>query len=357
MKILRNERGSVTLFVLIAMLFFLMYMVGLYIMSANSESSQIAETARIKEIYEEGTNNIDDVYATLESHSNTYNLPENGPDIENGTQVKKPQDKDWDETKINSYSDGKENTIPVPVGFSPISESDGQGTQNTGFVIKDITTDENGEPSKTYGNEFVWIPCTIDGSGNSIKYDRYVFGSYDNNSYSETLPEDEKSSIEKYGGYYIGRYEAGIEGGKLTSTTRDGTKEWTGYTDGKLVIQKGKQSWNYITKDRALLEASNLYNIENNNVKSKLCSSYAWDTALKFIESNSDNLGYATNSVQGNYSDISFLYEDLSGTTRRKEIDIGLQVPTGQTTPVNNIYDMGGNIEEWTTETFKWRRL
>ena len=72
MKILKNEKGSVTLFVLIAMLFFLMYMVGLYIMNANSESSQVAETARIKEIYEEGVNNIDDVYATLEYHDKSY---------------------------------------------------------------------------------------------------------------------------------------------------------------------------------------------------------------------------------------------------------------------------------------------
>ena len=271
--------------------------------------------------------------------------------------MQKPEDKDWDETKVNSYSDGKENTIPVPKGFAPIPIEEGQGTKDTGFVIKDISLNEDGKPSKTYGNEFVWIPCTIDGSGNSIKYDRYVFGSYANSSYTEILPVDEKSSIEKYGGYYIGRYEAGIEGGTLISTTRDGTKEWTGYSGGKLVIQKEKQAWNYITRDRAQLEASGLYNVENNNVVSKLCSSYAWDTALKFIESNPDNSDYTTNSVQGNYSDVTFLYKSLTGITLRKEMDIGLQVPTGQTTPVNNIYDMGGNLEEWTTEIFKWRRL
>lgn len=64
MKILKEEKGSITLFVLIAMLFFVMYIVGLYMLSANSEGSQIAEVARIKEIYEQDVNNIDDVYNT-----------------------------------------------------------------------------------------------------------------------------------------------------------------------------------------------------------------------------------------------------------------------------------------------------
>ena len=63
-------------------------------------------------------------------------------------------------------------------------------------------------------------------------------------------------------------------------------------------------------------------------VESRLCSSYAWDTTLKFIETQ--YVEYSTNSVQGNYS--------------------GVLKVTGQTTHVNNIYDMGGNVWEWTTE-------
>ncbi len=64
MKILKSERGSITLFVLISMLFFVMYIVGMYMLSANTEGSQIAEARKIKEIYEQGVNNIDDVYKT-----------------------------------------------------------------------------------------------------------------------------------------------------------------------------------------------------------------------------------------------------------------------------------------------------
>lgn len=65
MRKLKQEKGSIMLFVLISMLFFVMYLVGMYILSANTESAQIIESQRIKEIYEEGTNNIDDVYTTI----------------------------------------------------------------------------------------------------------------------------------------------------------------------------------------------------------------------------------------------------------------------------------------------------
>lgn len=285
MKILKNEKGSVTLFVLIAMLFFLMFMVGLYIMSANSESSQIAETARIKEIYEEGTNNIDDVYATLVDNA-IKNPPENGQDIPSGTLVKMPENVDWDKEQVNAYSDGLGNTIPVPKGFEPIPLVEngietGQGTMNTGFVIRDISTTKNeaGQtvPSDTNGNEFVWIPV----EGISYNYTRYDFGKQEGNysDYSEIMLEDEQTSVSKYGGYYIGRYEAGIsKGNARTAKNENQTVEQIESISGKAIVQVGKEVYNYVTMDQANELAKNVY-----VGKSKLCSSYGWDTALKFM--------------------------------------------------------------------------
>lgn len=69
MNLLKQEKGSITLFVLISMIFFLMFLVGMYMLSATAESGVIQEQARIKEIYEQGVNNIDEVYATLENES------------------------------------------------------------------------------------------------------------------------------------------------------------------------------------------------------------------------------------------------------------------------------------------------
>ena len=89
-------------------------------------------------------------------------------------------------------------------------------------------------------------------------------------------------------------------------------------------------------------------------VKTKLISSYAWDTAIDFIQkTNSDNehSDYATNTPEGNYSDTTFNYTDIEGNTNQiKEKLDGVLVPTGQTTAVNNIYDMGGNLQEYTIE-------
>lgn len=319
MKILKQEKGSITLFVLIAMLFFAMYLVGMYLLNSNAETTGLAETKRIKEIYEQGINNIDDVYATLENNN-----------------------KEWSNTyaKTKVYTDIEGNTAWIPEGFQ-VCLREGENKVTDGLVIR------NAEDL----NEFVWIPV----DGNNIKYERatWTINSITQDitsTFTEEVSNDEQTSILVYGGYYIGRYETGIieyDTNAETSNSNNITT-WTGYTGGKLVIQQGKQTWNYITRDRAKTEASALYNKVNNNVTSKLCSSYAWDTALKFIETK--NSTYSISSAQGNYVNTTFYYEDLDGNIQQKVANSKKLVPTGQTTAVNNIYDMGGNVYEWTTE-------
>ena len=92
-------------------------------------------------------------------------------------------------------------------------------------------------------------------------------------------------------------------------------------------------------------------------VTTKLVSSYAWDTAIDFIQkANSDNehSDYATSLPEGNYNNTKFDYANIGETEKssHKNPNEGMLVPTGQTTPVSNIYDMGGNLWEYTTESF-----
>ena len=57
-------------------------------------------------------------------------------------------------------------------------------------------------------------------------------------------------------------------------------------------------------------------------------------------------------AYEGNYKDTTFSYTDITGAKQTKAKSSDVLVPTGQTTPVCNIYDMGGNVFEWTTETY-----
>lgn len=119
--------------------------------------------------------------------------------------------------------------------------------------------------------------------------------------------------------------------------------------------KNGKNVYNYIAYTDAKTKAEGLYTKSQNNVISRLCSGYAWNTALKFIETK--YTGYGTNGKEsnyyGNYADVTFTYTAIDGSTKIKNVSnagTGTIVPTGQTIPVNNIYDMGGNITEFTTE-------
>ena len=95
-------------------------------------------------------------------------------------------------------------------------------------------------------------------------------------------------SVKKYKGYYISRYEAGITGfdeNNINVSNEDLNITWTGYIpkEGetlKLVSKKGETVWNYITQSKASEVCQNLYT----GIKSDLINSYAWDTAILYIQ-------------------------------------------------------------------------
>lgn len=65
---IKTEGGSITLFVLISMLFMTMFLMTIYTLSTNNEISQREATRKIKEIYEVGLNNIDEVYSKVKEN-------------------------------------------------------------------------------------------------------------------------------------------------------------------------------------------------------------------------------------------------------------------------------------------------
>ena len=138
----------------------------------------------------------------------------------------------------------------------------------------------------------------------------------------------EKASIEKYSGFYIGRYEVGKE-------------------DGKAVIKQNKEPYASIRWVDAYGLAQGIES--RNNATSYLCSSYAYDTALSFIESKTESSDYGSNISKYNGNWKSEQVVDKNGNVI-KEAGVAQRLNTGLTTALCNIYDMGGNVGEMTTE-------
>ena len=224
-----------------------------------------------------------------------------------------------------TYPDGK---VWIPEGFKVADDS--ASTVQNGVVIEDKG-----------GNQFVWVPVAT-----LADYKRtWYTGDISFSKYSEALPEDEKTSVERYKGFYIGRYEAGDKENTEAKTLRssnDVTKTVT--------IKANQAPYNYVEITQAISLAEGFKTQQGYKAKTKLVSSYAWDTTIAFLQKvNSD---YGNSSEEGNYKDTTFPYTDIKGASQTKASNSQVLVPTGQTTPVCNIYDMGGNVLEWTTESF-----
>ena len=312
------------------------------------------------------------------------------------------------ELKENNYMhieiDKSGDKVPVPNGYVG-SEVSGENEIDTGYVIyegEEKVTEENVENAQKTRNQYVWIPVsdiskfygtdennknwgkiynftTSTGSSidsitgavpinwtenngimsitNNNNFRNPDIGLKDGNnvydmdsrlqnaettseSSHEFLAELEEEfnsmieSVEKYGGFYIGRYETG------------------NLNKNKVVVQKentnisGQTWYDMYDKCRYLQGA-------NKNVATGLIWKCQFDRTLMWlIESGNKSKKdiCQASSKWGNYKNSTFEY----GTDNTvKESGITKMIPTGSSeyTIANNIYDLAGNVAEWTMAT------
>ena len=175
------------------------------------------------------------------------------------------------------------------------------------------------------------------------------------------------NSVKKYGGFYIARYEAGLDDIRTSDTTL--------ITGTNVKSQMGKYVYNNIKWANSMSEniggaievSRSIYPVTNTNygVASTLMYGVQWDVTVKWLL-DSGAIASATDSINyGNYKDNTYSASDLNAGAQQST-DIGgsyspalektssarILLTTGalKKANTNNIYDMAGNVSEWTME-------
>ena len=369
MKKLKNDRQKgITLIALVVTITVLIILATVSINTVLGDNGIIKRAQKARDSYQNSSTSEDEHMKQLANEMAEYDTKGGSA----GGNIDK--DTGWDLDKVNKVTSNDNVIVPVPKGYVN-STVEGEKSVSSGFVIKEGT-----DGSKTEGiNEFVWVPVsnisdiydetnnagqlwdfggttstkkiypTTKNAGSrepdvvtgaSLGSDSTSGSQYDAVSDclqqaglpSKATASDFKTqlqtefneminSVKTYGGFYIGRYETG----NLDQT--------------KAVVQKNnedirKQTWYTQYKLCKTIKA-------NENVATSMIWGCQWDATMRWMQTstNSEVSNFPTNSEgKGNYY----------GT----QGDTGKVIPTGSNSAyaVNNIYDMAGNVYEWTME-------
>ena len=240
------------------------------------------------------------------------------------------------ETKNTTVKDSLGNQVVVPAGFKVVNKD---ANVTDGIVVEDVSH------SATAGSQFVWIPVgdvIKDSAGNkeTITLGRYDFddkgnatafsesftedtATNHNSSYKNTIAKDIEDFKNKVNnithGYYIGRYESRKNGTQVT-------------------VKASDTVYNNITQPNAATVSRGMYS--DSNFESDLMNSYAWDTAIVFLQ-KFDNRANKTKP----YSRQTSLNGSLASQGTNNLSD------TSKQDVICNVWDMASNVFEWTTET------
>ena len=422
-KKMAKERRGVTLIALVITIIVLLILAGVTIAMLTGDNGIISKAMQAKIRTEEAKETEEAGLKKIENYINGKSA-EAGVVIQDLKSIK--SDGTEGEVIGEKVSDGAGGVVPIPSGFYYVG-----GTAKSGTVISDNLADKDKYKGQEVvgtnlsGNQFVFIPL----NGIDLKYEQdHTYDGKHEYAYTSALSgwtdvsdswsddSGESTSVKNYGGFFIGRYEAGypdeIKEGTIVKTKDSAT--------GKVPVSKARVvSWNLVSQTVAKTASESMYNTDDSKVKSKLVDSYAWDTTCKWLKNSGvikeDNSGKINSTNYGNYDNSTFaipkgtLYTKHIYLTKQKDgvssswyfwrggqekysygivndengMKVGVKkgeiVPENATKPegaedaasnyytadgrieiatgssdntrINNIYDLAGNVWEWTTET------
>lgn len=325
--------------------------VGLYNSKADEETTQLSELQRQLEEYASGGG----------STGGNTGGSSGGNDNTGGTTITYPTKQiatggsvATSNVTIVPSSDNPNNLqIVIPAGFAPAvlqtgntQSLPGQDGSVKGIMAneewKNITADDINKGIVVVDaewNEFVWIPV--------LDIDKFKRDSWDgtssqvtfsNSAYWEETNTNMGNSVSTNKGFYIARYEA----------SKDSTATIAQSKRGQFV-------WNNVSQTDAITAASKY----NTTLNSHLIYGTEWDTVLNWLVGNA----YASSPTEGALPTLmkveyvrsnSANWGNYRNSTGNAVVGSGKLEPTGTSEywKANNIYDLAGNVWEWTQEKY-----
>ena len=420
-KVRKLKEKGITLIALVVTIIILLILAGVTLNMALSGDGLFSRARNVADSYKKAQNDEGQLMENLTKEMDKINPKEAG------TPVEVPKGEKWEEDKVTPIADGKGSAVPIPKGFYYVG-----GNIDTGIVISDVENDDLN--NSKHGNQFVWIPCTVEeyenavddvmrkewpsnnqykdngdtsneiknnGTGNGLGWhDDYneddnkkvkeTYTTIDTENWKSNQTEVAKKSLETYNGFFVARFEAGIQesedlnkkdGIEFEISGRGNKDETLKILNLRPVSKKGTEVWNCITQPNAKIVAENMYEGKEFGANSYLIDNVAWNIICerfeKVLKNNINGTSIIDSSLLGNYyvskERVSkliksiWILHDLSQESEWKNVyyngDNGhlesatsnknalIEILTGQIEEFKlyNIYDMAGNAWEWTT--------
>ena len=380
---LKNEKGVMTMYVTVAVVTFTIILVALFSLAVATRKNQIKTLIKIKEVYEQDNSKEEQIYLAKKEQIERQ-LPstdDTNPYYPDDT-FEKDDDTDLDNGLVIKDSIGNEYVwIEVPKSLYA----------NSSYNTETTTEDQKPSSSTDYNKIEYCLHKYTDYYRNGTSFtdeypsDKVLAGTgLDSDAYT-ALKQKKLKSVYKNGGFWIGRYEAGIEKNR---TSKD--EEITAAPLSKAgTVENAVYPYTYVTCSQAQTIASKLST--EKSYTSSLMFGVQWDLVMKHIEVKEVAKGTELAEIQkalrddsknwGNYRDASFTinrgkYADCKSytlsttwtpynqTTSNNFVDSnsvkqvqsssgnGILLTTGASDACQkmNIYDLAGNVSEWTLE-------